>query len=327
MKKRLMAILLSIVAATALIPGTASSAMPLPDSAPSITNIFIYRNVLQPNDMFAFILENTPYASTANLSGYSQTYIWNFEALDGTNLGATTGYDFFNNGYGQNIIGFYWDNATAPAWMGSYQLQLKGNPLFFANPQVYTFPVPIAAFTAPTVNVSIAVSSKVLDFASYLDTNWALSSASFLLGANGYLSAQGESFFNGAVLGIQSLAPYAYSVIISAINAADRTWGNTYVTALSNMYAGTYLAPAIASGEAFFNVNYNLLGLLLSLAVFVTIIVANWMVGGGDFMRCLIECAGPFVILVRLNMIDFSTGAFIVALCWLYSSARLWRIV
>lgn len=329
MKKKTAKLLIAILAGVTMVIQSVTpvfALMNLPDSAPSV-EVHIYRHVLQPNDFFVFALENTPYNTTSNLSPYSQAYTWHFESPNGTSWGDSIGYDFNANGYGYNVIGFYWNNTTAPAWNGTYKLVMEGTAGLFANAPSYSFDVLPADYSSTTVNVTSEISDQLLEWAKYLDRTWALATAYRLMGDGDYLSAQGAIFFSGAVYGMQGLAPEAYEVIISAVDAADRTWGNSYVTALQNMYAGTYMAAAITSGEAFFDVSYNLMGLLLALAVCVVVIVANWMIAGGFVLRGFIECAAPLVILTRVGMIGFGEMAFFVAICWIFLQARMWRIV
>lgn len=335
MKKKAVKLLLGILAGVTLIIQNvlpAYALMQLPDTDPSITELHIYRNVLEQNDFFVFFLENTTYNTTSSLSPYSQAYTWHFTATNGTSYGDAIGYDFNDNGYGYNVIGFYWDNSTAPAWGQAYQLVMEGTAGLFTSTPTYTFDVLASnvtgnPYSATTANVTVEISNQVLEWAQFLDREWALATAYRLMGDGDYLSAQGSIFFSGAVYGMQGLAPEAFEVIISAIDAADRTWGNSYVTALQNMYAGTYMATAITSGQSFFNVSYNLLGLILVLAVCVVIIIANWMLAGGFVLRGFIECAAPLVILSRVGMIGFGEMALIVAVCWIYLAARMWRII
>lgn len=204
---------------------------------------------------------------------------------------------------------------------------MEGTAGLFASAPSYDFDVLPADYSSTTQNVTAEISAQVLEWAKYLDRTWALATAYRLMGEGDYLSAQGSIFFSGAVFGMQGLAPEAFEIIISAVDMTDRTWGTSYVIALQNMYTGTYMEAAITSGKSFFATSYNLLGLLLALGVCVVIIVANWMIAGGFMLRSLIECAAPLVILTRVNMIGFGEMALVVAMCFIYLAARLWRII
>jgi hypothetical protein len=204
---------------------------------------------------------------------------------------------------------------------------MEGTAGLFVSAPSYDFDVLATDYSSTTANVTTEISAQVLEWAKYLDRTWSLATAYRLMGEGDYLSAQGSIFFSGAVFGMQGLAPEAFEVIISAVDITDRAWNTSYVTALQNMYAGTYMATAITSGESFFDTSYNLMGLLLALGVCIVIIVANWMVAGGFMLRSLIECAPSLVILTRLNMIGFGEMALIVAMCFIYLAARLWRII
>lgn len=312
---------------------TITYAQPAPDSTPTVETVKAYRNVLETGDFFVMLMQNTPYASTPTIP-YSQAFIWQFMSVDGTNvLGEALGYDFNANGYGYNVISFYWSAAQAPAWGLAYKLKLVGTPIAFSSPvsySVYTMGIGNYSSLTNTIEVKRGIASWVITWVRYLDQKWGLTSSYYLevqTDTGTYLSSAGESYFRGAIYGCQAVAPAAFQLTISQINTQDRSWGTQYIDALKTMYAGTYLQAAFLAGQSYWQVDYNLMGLLLVIGMCLTIIFEHWIISGGNIWRGMIECAGPLVVAGRLNLIGLGELGLVTAMCWIYVSAKTWRML
>lgn len=308
-----------------------------PDSTPTVVSQTIYRNVLETNDFFVIIYENTPYSSIPD-TPYSDAFIWRFLDTDGTTeLAQSLGYDItgfngINNGYGHNVIGFYFDNATAPAWGQAYYLRLSGNPAVFDDPPQYNYSIEAADYSSltDTDDVQTAIAAQVLNLATSLDTNWGLTADYSLLletETSTVLSIYGESFFRGAIYGIQGLGPRAFRLIVGIIELGVRTWTDAYATSLVSQHDGTYIAPALEAGETLLSVDYNLFGILSVLIACAVIIFATWRIGGGNIWKGMGECAAILVIGARLALFGLGELGLIAAICWLYVSAKVWKII
>jgi hypothetical protein len=328
--KRALLLILVFIAATLLmaLPAFATS---LPSSAPSIDDLVIYRNVLETGDMFIFIKENTPYTTPPTDYGYSQAFVWQlYDTTDTVEIARTVGYDYNDNGYNQNVIGFYFSATDAPAWGAAYYLKLVGTPLAFATPPSYQFPIEANDYSNLTDQneVQIAISNKVIDWGEDLNTEWGLASSDYLTTSSQTaqaLSLEGESFFRGAVYGIQSLAPFAFQLVTLDVTSVDRTWTDNYTTSLQTMYDGTYLKAAQEAANIGLGSSYNLAG-IIGVIFMLGFLIGGCIYLGGDIWGSLLIAAGPLVIGGRLAMLGMGELAFIAALMWLFISGKIWKV-
>jgi hypothetical protein len=139
------------------------------------------------------------------------------------------------------------------------------------------------------------------------------------------LSLYGETFFRGAIYGIQALAPDAFSINLGNITSTDREWSDNYSTLLEQQFAGSYIEDAEEAGKAFLDVDYNLMGLLLLLFICAFVIGACIYVGG-DIWGSLVIAAGILVVGGRMGMIGLIELGFIAALMWIFVSGKVWKL-
>lgn len=302
----------------------------LPDSSPTLDGIQIYRNVLEDDDMFIFIKEDTPYASPPT-TDYDEAFIWQlYDTTDTIELARAVGYAYNDYGYNENIIGFYFAADDAPAWGGAYYLKLTGTPIAFSTPPVYQFPIESGDYSSLTDqdDVQIAISNQVIEWAEDLNSEWGLDPDDYLT-ASGQttqsLSLEGETFFRGAVYGIQSLAPYAFQLVTLNVTNTERTWTDNYTTNLLTMYDGTYLDTAMDDANTGLGADYNLAG-IIGLIVMMGILVGACVYVGGDIWGSMVIASGPLVIGGRLAMIGLGELGFVAAMMWLFISGKIWKV-
>jgi hypothetical protein len=224
-----------------------------PDSTPTIDDIWVWRNILETGDVLLMLVENTPYATTPTGFTYGEAYIWRW--MNGTTeLGQALGYDYNASGYGYNVIGFYLAAADAPTWAGVYTLTLSGTPAAFTSPPEYSYPIPLSSYSILTDQdeVQADIALTVIDIADSMRSWWGLTAAESLIEeaeTGTVLSSQGESFFRGAIYGLQGMAPAAFSLTISNFTITERTWDTEYTTNLTAQ-SPTGIWPAAVCGGA-----------------------------------------------------------------------------
>lgn len=325
--------IIAVVMAITLVicPASAVLAISNPDSTPTLEDVWVFRNVLETADTLVIALENTPYATTPTDYTYSNAFVWRF--MDGDNETAQVeGYDYNESGYGYNVIAFYFDAATAPTWLGDYDLRLSGKPSAFADPPHYTFPIPVSAYSAltDTDEVKAAIANLVIDLANDLYVYWGLNYLTTLVEETEtatVLSLAGQSFFRGAIYGLQGMAPAAFAMTVVNLDVTDRTWTTGYSDNLTAQHTGSYIGTGFDAGEDFFGTDYNLLGMLITLAIGGGLLFANWYIAGGNVWRGAVEAAAPLVIFTRMGVFGLGELCLIAALCWIYVNARIWKMV
>ena len=333
MKRMRLATILALIAV--LICATPAFADTLyPDSPPTVesNDINIYQNSIESGDMLIIIYANIPYSVTPS-TPVTQTFIWRLIDLDGvTELGSTVGSDYNDDGYGYNVYSMYFSAAEVTAlgivWGSNYTIRLSCNPAVFVTPISYNYVINVGNYSALTVQAEVqeAIADRILIIAADLDNKWGLTVTYSLITQNEtatVLSIYGEAFFRGAITGIQSMAPLAFSVVIRVIDVDDREWSDNYSTNLTEQWAGTWIATAQAAGEVLFGTEYDLLSIIILLVMSGGLVVGNIMLTG-DHWNGLIDVTFLGIIGARVGMFDLAFLLLLAALCWMYIGAKIW---
>jgi hypothetical protein len=321
-----------IAMAAILLFSTQALAITEPDSTPTIDKKYVWRNVLETGDFFVILLENTPYTTTPSGVTYSDSFIWRFYDTDGTTeLAQALGYAYNEDGYGYNIVSFYFDADDAPTWGQEYKLKLSGSPAYFSDPPEYGYTIGASDYSSLTTTSAVKsdIGDTILLLAEDFNIKWGLTTTKLTteIEIGTALSVYGEAFFRGAIYGLQGMAPDAFQFVINSITTGTRSFDTSYVTSLENQLAGTYLEAALAAGEDFLDVDYNLMGIILVSAIVLGIIIANWYVAGGNIWRGAVEGTPSLIIFSRMGVFGLGELGLIAAMAWLYISAKIWKIV
>lgn len=327
--KYIVAVIVAFV--LALGPATPAYAISEPDSTPTVNEIYCFRHVLETNDMLIMYLESTPYATTPTDYTYSQAFIWRL--MDGDNETAQAHVcDYNENGFGYNLISFYFAAADAPAWAGDYTLRLSGSPAAFADPPVYNYPIPASAYSSLTDEdeVEDAITDLVLNWANEFYAYWGLTYLTTLVEeteTGTVLSLSGQTFFRCAIYGLQGMAPDVFPLTIENYDVTYRTWTSDYADNLTGQHAGSYIEEGFDAGEDFFGTDYNLMGMLIVIGVGAVLVFANWYLSGGNIWKGAIEMVPALVIFTRLGVWGLGELGLIAACSWIYVCARIWKLV
>jgi len=139
------------------------------------------------------------------------------------------------------------------------------------------------------------------------------------------LSLAGEQFFRGAIYGIQSMAPNAFSYQLQAVTTDTRTWSLLYATSLESQWAGTWVQDAKDAGTALLGTGYDLLSIILVLGMCAGLVVGNLLLTG-DHWNGLIDAGVVLILTARLGMYPLVFFGLLLALCMIYISATIWGL-
>ena len=321
-----------------LLPATPVYAdTPDPDSTPTVVRFNVYQNMRQTGDWLVLIYANIPYGGIPD-QPVTETFIWSMLDTDNvTELGSTVGYAYNvgthqDDGFGYNVYSMYWDadNVTDLDldWLTTYTIRLTGNPAVFDTPPVYNYTINIAAYSSETVraDVQAELADRVLFLANDLNVKWGLSADYSLLieeEAGPVLSIYGQAFFRGAIYGLQSLAPGAFPVEIRLVDVAARDWDPEYSENVTGQWGGTWVDTSQAAGKALFGTDYDLLSIIMLLAMGTGLLIGNIMLTG-DHWNGLVDVAVISIMGARLGMYDLAFLIMIAALCWMYIGTKVW---
>lgn len=325
---------MALLAALLLSATPAYADTPDPDSPPTIEEINVYQHLRELNDMLVVVYANIPYADLPDLP-VTQTFIWRHISTDNvTEFGSTVGNNYHDDGYGYNVSSFYYTAANVTSqfppgfWGTSYTIRLSGNPAAFDTPPIYNFTINAGDYSSATTiaDAQAELAARILAIAADLDTKWGLASVYSLLTQNEtatVLSIYGEAFFRGAIYGIQSMAPTVFSVIIRIIDIEPREWDEEYSENLTGQWADTWADTAQEAGKVLFGTDYDLLSMIMLLAMCGGLLVGNVMLTG-DHWNGFVDVALLGVIGTRLGMFDLIYLVLIAAVCWIYIGFKVW---
>ncbi len=310
---------------------------PDPDSTPVVDQINVYRNLRETGDILFLVLANIPYSTIPDLP-VTSTFIWRLIDTDNiTELGSTVGTAFNvgtheDDGYGFNVYSLYFSATEVTSlgivWETAYTLRLTGNPAAFDDPPFYNFTINVVAYSTLTAqaDVQAELAARILALAADLNNKWGLSATFSLLTeveAGTVLSIFGEAFFRGAIFGLQSLAPTVFSVIIRDFTITEREWDPEYSENVTAQWGGTWIDTSQAAGKALFGTDYDLLSVIMLIAMSIGLLIGNVMITG-DAWNGLIDVTVLGVIGARLGMYDFAFLLLVAALCWIYIGSKIW---
>lgn len=328
-----MKILIAIVVALVLAVTVASpvfAAIPQPDSAPTLEQSYVFRNLRETGDMLFVFLANIPYAVTPDVD-VTQTYWWTlYDGLD--ELGNTSGYAYNSYGYGYNVYSMYFsaDDVTdlTMVWGTSYELRLVQNPAQFAAPTYFSFNINAADYTpiSDMAGNRDALALRVISLAEYLDNAWNVHVDYSLIvdtDTGIRLSTTGGIVMKGCIYALQSMAPAAFSTVIRDIDVVDREWDTEYQTEVATQWEGTWAETAQEAGKALFGTDYDLLSIIILLVLGVGLLIGNIAVTG-DHWNGLIDVSLLLIVGARLGMYDLAFLILIAAICWVFIGTKVW---
>jgi len=331
LKRLLLAVLLSITVLV-ISPATVCFADQAdPDSTPTV-EIDMYRNLLETGDVLCLIYTNIPYAAAPD-ANVEEAFIWRLIDTDNvTELGSTIGYAYNDDGYGYNVFAMYFSAADALVWESDYIVRLSGNPAIFVTPPEYNWAVDVSDYSSliASADVRAALAARILLISTDIDKRWGLGAALSLLmetETGTVLSEYGEAFLRGAIYGLQALCPTIFRFSVGNIEVTDRTWSDEYAENLTGMYAGTWVQTAKDAGATLAGTSYDWMTILLIVGMGIAAIFAGMSLSGGDAWAGMVD--GGIVLLggARLAFFDLAFMGLIVALCWMYISAKIWGFI
>jgi len=322
-------VILMVIVANMLMAVSVYADTPNPDSPPTVEEFNVYRNLLETGDFLLVIYANIPYATLPDYS-VDYTFIWRLIDTDNTTeLGSTTGYGFWDDGYGYNVFSIYLSASDAPTWGQAYTVKLSGNPSQFDDPPIYNFYLSTADYSSltDTADVKAELAARILNIATDLNIKWGVDSAYFLtteIETGTVLSLYGEAFFRGAIYGLQGMAPAAFSYVFGELDIEERDWDTAYSGNLTEQWTGTWVEDAKEAGQTLFGTDYDLLSVIMAVALCLGAAIASVMVAG-DAWNGMLDASVVGVMVARLGMFGLGYWGLLCFVCIVYIGMRIWK--
>lgn len=228
-----------ITAMLMILVGGPVLALDEPDSAPDVSNIHINRYLIEEGDILIYGDYSIPYTTPPTM-GADEVY--SFRLMDGEDeIAIALPYPMLDNGYNNGVFSIYLsaDVSGNITWGESYTIRISQNPTHFSSPNSWDYEIPTSAYTSLTTQKDnqVQLSINILAAARrmeeyYTDYTFLEDSA----GGTVLSSPTGETYFRGAIYGIQVMAPDLFLVQILEFDTSDRVW----TTAQADTYAGRF---------------------------------------------------------------------------------------
>lgn len=265
-------IILLIPLLVSLVYATPVLATEQPDTTPVISEFYANVYVIEEDDVVIYGLYNLPYSSLPDEDA-EDTYIFRLIDTDNTTqLGVITPFVQFDSGYNEGVFGFYFDADDALTIDQNYIIRISQNPAFFDDPQSYDYVMPLSAWTSETTNLGnqAEVTINIISIAEELEDAHDETLLESSVGGTVLSDPTGETYFRGAIYGIQAMAPDLFLVQTLGWDTEDSGWTTDKFDEYGTRFSGTFIGTSTDNTSATFGLDtQTLMSLIFALPIIV----------------------------------------------------------
>lgn len=221
----------------------------------SILNCKVFHNLLETDDqLYVFHIDvHYDVLPTPPINKY-----FHFRLLDVggiAELASATPYAYYNIGYDESCISFYFDADDAPTWGSAFVFKLSGNPEYHAAP------IPEASYTLTAADYTVSTDQEenqdllgdfTLQIAHSLQTDWGATMTEYsALGE--VLTPTGATYMSGAIPNLKYLAPGIFSTQVQQPSPAPTMHSGDF-----GIKTETFSGCVVALGETDVMLKYDL---------------------------------------------------------------------
>ncbi len=219
-----------------------------PTETPTISTFKANHNLVELGDMLIYAGYDIPYDSVPNVTA-EQSFM--FRLMDSTLTTelasiAPFAYSEFSNGYNKGVISFYFEASTAPTWGVQYYIRISENPSQFSAPVSWDYLIPTTAYSSLTSQTDnqIELASNIKEMAHTLQSEFGHTILEPSSGGNVLSSPYGETYFRGAIYGIQVMAPTLFLVQLVQLDTTSTNWTTAQFDTYEHRFDATWVGPA-----------------------------------------------------------------------------------
>ncbi len=177
----------------------------------SVNAVYVYRNCRETGDQLYIVDYSLNYTVAPNET-ITEAYLCRL--MEGAEeLRATAPFAYYNNGYDDGVVAIYFDAAEAPAWQGSYNMTLIGNPLLDwpGDPPFDT----VGEFDVwqdnPMSVTKVIVAGRIIELAYALEASWGQDMVTTADTGKDVLTKYGAAYFINVIPYLFEIAPDIYA--------------------------------------------------------------------------------------------------------------------
>lgn len=249
-----------------------------PDSNPSVSDIKANVNLIETGDVLIYGQYNIPYADLPP-DDASKTYAFSLMDTDSTTeLGAVMPFPRFDSGYNEGGFGLYFSAADNLTVDQSYIIRISQNPAFFDSPQSYDYSMLLSAWTSANTSDDnqIELTLNIIALAEDLEAAHDETLLESSVGGTVLSDPVGETYFRGAIYGLQAMAPDLFLVQSLTWDTDDKDWETTEFDSYGTRFSGTFIGTAADNTSATFGLDTpTFMGLFFALPIILGAVVVS----------------------------------------------------
>ena len=225
MKILRIALLITLILSSLLVWTLPVMAIDSPDTTPSLSYIRANTYLIEEDDVLIYGDYYLPYADLPEVTA-SEAFF--FILLDGDEIiGTITPFVMMDSGYNKGVFSFYFSASDNLTWGEAYIIRIAENPTHFDSPTNTDFTMASTAYTSATdqdinqTQLAINIISAAERLESYYEDYTFLDAS---VGGTVLSSPTGETYFRGAIYGLQAMAPGLFLVQTLDLYTTERDW-------------------------------------------------------------------------------------------------------
>jgi len=253
-----------------------------PDDIPTLINIKANRWLIEQWDVLIYGEYLIPYATPPSEVGADEAYV--FRLYNGaTELAQISPFALMDNGYNKGVFAFYFPASTNLTWGVAYTIRISQNPAYFSSANYTDYTMPLSAYTSQTTQEAnqLGLASNIINAANRMTVYYDAQGYDFSdtsVGGTVLSSPTGETYFRGAIYGIQAMAPDLFIVQTLAFDTSDRVWGTTQGDNFTSRFDNTFVSQnTTAVANEFGFTPGGIMGLLFTLPLIIGSVVVSSM--------------------------------------------------
>jgi hypothetical protein len=242
-----------VLAFTALInvpiwvPSISFAVINQPDSPPTISNPHVNRDLATTGDMLFYFNYDLPYLSanvTTSMPTADNCFVFRLMSIDGSaDYGYISPYPFkTQNGYNKGIAALYFTASANLTWGAPYQIRISEIPGAFALPLDFNITIPLTAYSTKVTQADnqAELATNLYNMAQPLESEFGVSLFQSS-GSRQVLTTDGETYFRGAITGLQAMAPAIFLIQQVPIDTTSENWTTEQFDIYEGRFQGTWV--------------------------------------------------------------------------------------
>lgn len=291
-----------------------------PTSNPSVSDVHANVYLIESGDVLIYGQSDFPYASIPD-DDADETYIIRLIDTDNaTQLGSVVTFSYFDSGYNEGAWGMYFsasDNLTIDQ---TYIIRISQNPAYFDDPEYYDYVMQASDWTSQSAqdDNQTELTINIISFAEDLEEAHDETLLESSVGGTVLSDPTGETYFRGAIYGIQAMAPDLFLVQTLGWDTTDRSWSTTEFDSYDTRFNGTFIGTATANTSATFGVDEST---LMTVVYLLPIVVGTTIVSLIKWRRAepgyIVGCLA-LILTALMGWINYALFALIFQLFAMY---------